>query len=139
MSQFALRFRYLRDEVKKITQDEVADALGVSRSTIAGYESESKNRVPRQDMLQKIANFFDVSIDYLLGRTNDPKDQLPQPNFKPSSRDMKDLDDFLQRDDIMFSGVPMTDEDRQRMRDIATGYFWEAKEMNKRKKKSKED
>lgn len=65
---FAKRFKHLREEVKHWTQDEAADALGVSRSTIAGYESESKNRIPRQEMLQTIATTFNVTIDYLLGR-----------------------------------------------------------------------
>ncbi|WP_279387130.1 helix-turn-helix domain-containing protein [Paenibacillus pinisoli] len=59
-------------EKHKLTQDQMAERIGVSRPTIAGYESEEKNRIPREDTLHKIADIFDVSIDYLLGRTDDP-------------------------------------------------------------------
>jgi len=76
MEKFAERFKLLR-ELKGWTQDEAAEALEVSRSTIAGYEANSKKRVPREETLVKIAESFGVSIDYLLGRTDDP---LPNKN-----------------------------------------------------------
>lgn len=70
MGSFAARFKYLRENVKNWTQEQAADAIGVSRPTIAGYESEEKSRVPREETLNKIADVFEVSIDYLLGRTD---------------------------------------------------------------------
>lgn len=42
--------------------------MEISRSTIAGYETERKE--PDYETLKKIADFFNVSIDYLLGRTD---------------------------------------------------------------------
>lgn len=57
----------LRNE-KKITQRELAKLLNLSPSTIAMYETAQ--RKPDFETLEKIANFFDVSTDYLLGRTN---------------------------------------------------------------------
>lgn len=48
------------------TQQELADLLNISRSTLAGYESESKQ--PSYEMLVKIADYFDVPTDYLLSR-----------------------------------------------------------------------
>jgi transcriptional regulator with XRE-family HTH domain len=69
VNEFSKRFKYLR-ESRKLTQDQVADTLGISRSTVAGYESEEKSRVPRKDTLNKIADLFGVSTDYLLGRDN---------------------------------------------------------------------
>lgn len=48
----------------------MAERLGVSRPSIAGYES--KNRTPRQEMLQKMADVFGVTTDYLLGREEEP-------------------------------------------------------------------
>ncbi len=55
-----------------ITQDELATYLKVSRSTIAGYET--RNREPEYYVLVKIADYFNVSTDYLLGheRTDTP-------------------------------------------------------------------
>lgn len=66
MSSFSKRFKHLR-EAKGWTQDEIAEKLGVSRSAIAGYESESKSRTPRKETLRNIADMFGVTIDYLLG------------------------------------------------------------------------
>jgi len=70
MAYFYKRLKQLREE-RGWTQDEIAEKLGVSRPTIAGYESEEKNRIPREETLLKIADLFGESIDYLLGRTND--------------------------------------------------------------------
>lgn len=72
MEKFSARLRMLR-ESRGLTQDELADALRVSRSTIAGYEAPSKEREPNPHMLQRIADYFGVSVDYLLGRTDDPR------------------------------------------------------------------
>lgn len=66
MSSFAKRFKHLR-EARNWTQDDMADKLGVSRSTIAGYESENKGRIPREENLRKIADIFETSVDFLLG------------------------------------------------------------------------
>lgn len=65
---FSQRFKRLREK-KGWTQEETAERLGVSRPSIAGYES--KNRTPRQEMLQRIADLFGVTTDYLLGRKED--------------------------------------------------------------------
>ena len=51
---------------KKISQKKMAEILQVSRSTIAMWETGASD--PDTDSLQKIANYFGVSIDYLLGR-----------------------------------------------------------------------
>lgn len=74
METFGSRFKQQR-ELKGWTQEEIAEKIGVSRPTIAGYEGE-KSRLPRKDTLRRIADLFDVSIDYLVGRTSNPKEQL---------------------------------------------------------------
>jgi transcriptional regulator with XRE-family HTH domain len=51
---------------KGLSQYELADRLGFSRGKLANYEQGS--RQPDYDTLQKIADYFDVSTDYLLGR-----------------------------------------------------------------------
>lgn len=67
---FAKRLRKLRKE-KGINQTELGNILGLSTSAIGMYEQG--RRTPDQETLKKIADFFDVSIDYLLGRTDDRK------------------------------------------------------------------
>lgn len=59
-----LRLKKLRNE-KHISQQKLASALGVSRSTIAMWETEASQ--PDNAMLIKISAFFNVSIDYILG------------------------------------------------------------------------
>lgn len=52
-------------EKKKITMQELGDLLNVSRSTVSLYES--RQRQPDLKTLKKIADIFNVSVDYLLG------------------------------------------------------------------------
>lgn len=60
---FSERLKQLRKNAD-ITQDQLAQYLQVSRSTIAGYET--KNRQPDYDKLYMIAQFFHVTTDYLV-------------------------------------------------------------------------
>lgn len=62
---FGKRLAQLRKE-KGLSQYELADRMGFSRGQVANYEQGK--REPDYETLQKIADFFDVSTDYLLGR-----------------------------------------------------------------------
>ncbi|MFV0516599.1 MAG: helix-turn-helix domain-containing protein [Aminipila sp.] len=66
---FGERLRFLRQE-NSITQEELANAINVRRPAISGYET--KNQQPDFARLILISNFFNVSIDYLLGKTDLP-------------------------------------------------------------------
>lgn len=55
---------------KGLTQAEMAKKIDVHRATYSNYETGL--RTPDYETLKKIADFFDVSVDYLLGRTDDP-------------------------------------------------------------------
>lgn len=59
--------RELRAEIKK-TQQQMADKLGISQQAYATYENDKAQ--PPKDVLTKLADFFDVSVDYLLDRTD---------------------------------------------------------------------
>jgi transcriptional regulator with XRE-family HTH domain len=63
---FAERLKALRIE-HKVTQQQLAQLLGIGRPTIAGYETKGKQ--PDYDKLIELAEYFNVSIDYLLGRS----------------------------------------------------------------------
>lgn len=54
---------------RKMTQEELAGVLGISRSALSLYETNK--RQPDFETICRLADFFDVSIDYLLGRTDD--------------------------------------------------------------------
>ena len=61
---FGIRLKELRNQ-RNLTQLEVGKYIGVTRSTVAGYECKGKE--PSFAILIAIADFFDVSLDYLLG------------------------------------------------------------------------
>jgi len=69
---FADRLRELRS-ISGISRKELAQGIGIAESTIANYENNL--RLPDYEVLTRIADFFDVTTDYLLGRTDDPKGQ----------------------------------------------------------------
>lgn len=66
---FDERLKRLRG-IKKKNQQEVADELGISRSTYSGYESGQ--REPDFETLRMIADYFQVTTDYLLGVSVSP-------------------------------------------------------------------
>lgn len=67
MGNFQNVFKLLRTS-SGYTQQEIANKLGISRSTIGMYETGA--REPDYDTLESIADLFNVDIDYLLGRTS---------------------------------------------------------------------
>lgn len=62
--KFHLRLKQLRQK-KKLTQGELANILGLKPTTISNYESNRNE--PSFDKLIALADYFDVSSDYLLG------------------------------------------------------------------------
>lgn len=73
MASFSERMTELRIE-KGLNKAEVARGTGLSRSAITSYENGSRNN-PTNDILKRLAEFFDVSLDYLTGQSN-IKDKL---------------------------------------------------------------
>ena len=67
MTTFGERLRSLRDE-KDLSQEELGKILNLSQSTIAYYETSKKE--PTKETMERMADFFGVSLDYLFGRTN---------------------------------------------------------------------
>ncbi len=67
MAVFSERLRGLREQ-KGFSQRELANELGVSNSSIGMYESGK--RKPDPEMLEAIADYFNVDIDYLVGRSD---------------------------------------------------------------------
>lgn len=71
MLVFAERLKAARIR-RGLTQEELAAAVSVSRPTIAGYEAASKLRQPDFEVVCNIAEALMVSVDYLLGLTDEP-------------------------------------------------------------------
>ncbi len=62
---FGKRLKELREE-KKLTQEELGKLLNLSKANISKYEAESIQ--PNLESIEFLADFFNVSVDYLLGR-----------------------------------------------------------------------
>ena len=63
------RMKLLREQ-HNLSQTDLAKILNISRQSYNFYENEKRD--PDTTMLIRIADFFNVSLDYLLGRTNNP-------------------------------------------------------------------
>jgi len=70
MSNFGDRLKELRQK-SNIKQTAIAEMLGVLPRTIRFYESGE--REPNIESIKKLANFFNVSADYLLGLSDNPQ------------------------------------------------------------------
>lgn len=92
------------------------EKLGHSRNTIYNL----KNSKPSTERISEIADFFNVSTDCLLGRTDNPAIATDD----QTSSD--DIDDIIENA-MMFDGKPLTDDDKRAIRGIIAGY------MNRRK------
>lgn len=81
------RLKQLRKN-KNITQSELGKIINVGKSTISQYESGISN--PDYETLKKLADFFNVSTDYLLGRTDNPTPKVNDPIKKETMTDRLD-------------------------------------------------
>lgn len=68
---FPERLKTLRQTQAKCSQTELAQRLGVTQSAIANWEGGQ--REPNYETTRKIADLFQVTVDYLMGRSDDPQ------------------------------------------------------------------
>ena len=70
MFSFSDRLKELRKQ-KSLSQKALGEFVGLSERGIQNYELG--NNKPTSDILIKLADYFDVSVDYLLGRSDNPE------------------------------------------------------------------
>lgn len=113
MTTLADRLKELRKS-KNLTQTDLGKILGVGKTTISMYETN--NSTPNDEIKLKIAEFFNVSLDYLLGKTDYKKfnpEQLTDKDKKDIKKDLKDIiDDFRNKkgNQKYYNGVELDDE-----------------------------
>lgn len=107
-------FEKVRELAKKqgLSLNQVEEKLGFSKNTLYSLKRQKVS----SDRLQQIADYFGVSTDYLLGRTDNPRiateaDQGPD-----------DIDEIIDNA-MMFDGKPLTDDDKRAIRGIIAGYM----------------
>jgi len=114
--KFSHRLRKLRKE-NNLTQKDLAEQINVDRATIAGYETKGKE--PAYDKLEKLANYFNVSIDYLLGRSDikTPEEHL-QKLFKDDPELVEILEDFKNDKDRLMTFKELRKLDNESLKEI---------------------
>ncbi|WP_251900669.1 helix-turn-helix domain-containing protein [Lactococcus lactis] len=100
------RIKNLADS-QKISLQELATRLGFSENLIYRW----KNAVPKTEYLEKVADYFHVSVDYLLGR-----EEIEVPRFSPELLEAIDNAEG-------YSGQPMDDHDKEIIKGLLAGYF----------------
>lgn len=93
MAVINIRIKEMRTELN-ITQGELAERLGLDRSTISKWEKPDGTE-PDSQTIAKLADIFNVSTDYLLGRTNQRKFDLNIENIAAMrSKELEGYDDL---------------------------------------------
>jgi transcriptional regulator with XRE-family HTH domain len=111
MKKYGERIALLREK-HGMTQEDLASALGISRASLSHYETN--RREPDHETITKIADYFRVTTDYLLGRTDDAGKQL-DPDVKDfvDSLELSD-ENILQKFALTVDGQKLTAEEAKR-------------------------
>ncbi|MBB6635108.1 helix-turn-helix domain-containing protein [Cohnella thailandensis] len=105
------RIAELRD-ARALTQEQLATTLGISRAALSHYEKN--RRQPDFDTLIKLADEFNVSVDYLLGRTKRPEITL-DPVVRQFVDDLElSEQEILERFSLKVDGTKLSPEEAKR-------------------------
>ncbi|EGK59520.1 XRE family transcriptional regulator [Centipeda periodontii DSM 2778] len=85
------RMKLLREQ-HNLSQTDLAKILNISRQSYNFYENEKRD--PDTTMLIRIADFFNVSLDYLLGQTNDPSPLIKEKTPSYQEEVLRDIEDI---------------------------------------------
>ena len=131
MVTLGTRLRALREE-KGLTLEQVANSVGTTKVSIGRYEKDE--REPKSEMLNLLADFFDVSVDYLLGRetfkhlktqsadslltgagkTITTNNDLSKKEILDIEKEAQQMIDNLEVADVVeFCGTPADEEDKE--------------------------
>ena len=127
------RLTYLRKLHKK-TQQDIATLLGITRPAYTAYEKG--NRTPDNESINKLADYYGVTLDYLQGRT----DILQEVNGTYNTRDERDIAKRLEQfkeeiensDGLAFSGEPLSDEAKESLLESMEHIFRQTQRINKK-------
>lgn len=107
------------DRIKQLAKKQglsinaLENKLNLSKNTIYNL----KNSKPSSDRLQEIADYFQVSTDYLLGRTDNPA--IAKDGKEYTSEDLREMAENAKT----FDGKPLTDSDIEAIQNIIEIYL----------------
>lgn len=126
----------LRDQ-KGFKDADVAKATGITKSTFSDWKSGRSN--PKNEKLQKIADFFNVSVDYLMTGKEEPKEKAPELTARDERDIAKDLNNIMEKlssgeaGPASFDGEPLSPEAAELFRDELEIALRRLKLINKEK------
>ena len=103
-------------KAKGISAYRVSKDTGISTATLSDWKTGKST--PKADKLQKIADYFCVSVDYLMGISVEEKKAptLTDKDKRDIARDVERIMSNLETSgDLMFDGVPMSQEAKESM------------------------
>ncbi|MGF3225947.1 helix-turn-helix domain-containing protein [Facklamia sp. P12932] len=130
---FGKKLKQLREE-KGLTQTELAEVLGTSLKTISNYEVKG-TRPRRMDMYEKIADYFQVDINYLL---TEGSSFIISAGSQYGYQGARDAEKLLSSMAGLFAGGELPEEDKDALFEAIQEAYWEAKLENKKYGKKKE-
>lgn len=106
-------YEIIKEIVKQrfMTVAQLERTLDLSNGSISKWTKSKPNSEP----LEKVADYLNVSTDYLLGRTDNP-------SIAGGGSEPDDIDKIIDRA-MFFDGMPLTDDDRRALRGIISGYM----------------
>lgn len=122
---FGEKFKTEREK-RNLTQQEVADGLGINRRMITRYEHGLS--FPRsRDAYRKIADYFEVDVNYLL---TEDEEFIVQATEQYGSRGMKQAQDLIESMSGLFAGGTLSDQDKDAVMKALQDIYWESKARN---------
>jgi transcriptional regulator with XRE-family HTH domain len=122
------RIRILRER-KGLSQKRLAHELDMPNQSLSNYERGY--RLPTPEVLKKIADFFEVSVDYLLGRES----------FIYHANSPRNLKEFIERGNFTYDEVVLEEEDMKKIRqmiELIIDYKKKAQSLEKKENDGKD-
>lgn len=122
---FAEKFKEERVK-KELTQQQVADSLGITRKMITLYEKGTS--LPRtREAYKKIADFFGVDVNHLL---TEDEDFVVQATEKYGARGKKQAQDLVDGISGLFAGGTLSEQDKDAVMKALQDIYWDSKARN---------
>ena len=110
-------FERVRELAKKqgLSINQLEDKLSFGKNSLYGLKKSN----PNSKIIEKIADYFNVSTDYLLGRTDNPRIASDDTASEYTTEDLRNM----ARNAKTFDGKPLTDEDVDAITNIIEIYL----------------
>lgn len=131
MATLAQRIKQLRKE-NDLTQEEFGKRFGIVKSTVSLYESDKST--PDDEIKKKIAEYFNVSLDYLMGASDI---RNPYKEDKEKYQPVEDIEEamkvILDQPGLMLKGSILSDESKIILANAIQMGLRTAEELEKKK------